>query len=77
MQRLKDKGLDPLKANFSTAPESLATVRKETKKAAPEVSMKKAGVHRMITSEELVAHNKEEEPWFVVKNEVILALCEY
>jgi nitrate reductase (NAD(P)H) len=35
-----------------------------------EVKMTKDGVNRMITLEELRAHDKEDEPWFVVRNEV-------
>ena len=37
---------------------------------AKEVPMKKEGVDRMITIDELRKHDKEQEPWFVVNGEV-------
>lgn len=70
MQRLKDEGFDPLKANFSSDPLVYAGKTKEPKKPVAQVSMIKAGVNRIITPEDLQAHDKEDEPWFVVQNEV-------
>ncbi|KAL8811377.1 MAG: hypothetical protein Q9200_001840 [Gallowayella weberi] len=37
---------------------------------AKEVSMKKEGLNRLITTDELRKHDGEDDPWFVVNNEV-------
>lgn len=65
MQRLKDAGQDPAKPTFGTE-----AVPKLAKPTVAEVSMVNGQVSRKITMQELEAHNKAEEPWFVVKGEV-------
>jgi cytochrome b involved in lipid metabolism len=69
MSRMKEEGLDPLNPVFATSPSRQPATPQTVAKAA-EVKMTKAGVDRQITMEELEAHNKESEPWFVVKGEV-------
>ena len=41
-------------------------------KVAKEISMKKEGLNRSITIDELRKHDNEEDPWFVLNNEVYL-----
>ncbi|GAA5887933.1 hypothetical protein JCM6882_000807 [Rhodosporidiobolus microsporus] len=74
MERLKESGQDPAKpAFFKVSPEDedIAAQAKEAAVAKkPNVVMTKPGVDRKITRAELEAHNKEEQPWFVVHGEV-------
>jgi hypothetical protein len=75
MERLKEAGEDVLNPNFVDPPSKekteIVTLAKESAKAKKAaVVMTKAGVDRKITMKELKAHNKEEEPWFVVHGEV-------
>lgn len=74
MERLKDAGLDPAEPNFTKlAPEDVEIAAQAKQAAAvkkPKLVMTKTGVDRKITRAELEEHNKEEEPWFVVNNEV-------
>lgn len=75
MERIKDEGGDILNPQFVDPPSDeendITTMVKESakvKKAA--VVMTNPNVKRLITMEELKAHNREDEPWFVVHNEV-------
>ncbi|GAA5958088.1 hypothetical protein JCM21900_003582 [Sporobolomyces salmonicolor] len=74
MDRLKESGLDPANPSFTKAVPEDAQIVARAKQAAvaekPKIVMTKEGVDRKITSAELMAHNKEEEPWFVVNGEV-------
>ncbi|CEQ42493.1 SPOSA6832_04325, partial [Sporobolomyces salmonicolor] len=74
MDRLKESGLDPANPSFTKAVPEDAEIVARAKQAAvaekPKIVMTKEGVDRKITSAELMAHNKEEEPWFVVNGEV-------
>lgn len=55
----------------SAAETEIVTLSKESAKVKKvAVVMTKPGVERKITMEELKAHNKESEPWFVVHGEV-------
>ena len=65
MQRVKDAGQDPARPTFGQN-----AIPKVAKSVATEVSMVNGQVSRKITMQELEAHNKAEEPWFVVKCEV-------
>ena len=69
MQRIKDDGKDPSKPVFGDLSSS-PVFKTETTKPLPEISMTKPGVDRKITVEELEAHNKSDQPWFVVRGEV-------
>lgn len=74
MERIKEEGGDILHPQF-TAPSAedteIVTLAKESAKVKKvAVVMTKDSVDRKITQEELEAHNKEEEPWFVVHGEV-------
>lgn len=73
MERMKEVGDDILKPIFTDAPQAedveiKAQAKEKAKKVA--VVMTKAGVDRKISMAELQEHNKEAEPWFVVKGEV-------
>ncbi|GAA5999899.1 hypothetical protein JCM10207_005962 [Rhodosporidiobolus poonsookiae] len=68
MQRLKDEGQDPTRPVFGKVAGD--EVVQPVKPKAQAVVMTKPGVDRKITKAELEAHNKEEEPWFVVHGEV-------
>jgi cytochrome b involved in lipid metabolism len=74
MERLKEAGLDPADPNFSKlAPEDAEIAAQAKQNAAvkkPKLVMTKPGVDRKISQAELVAHNKEDNPWFVVNGEV-------
>ncbi|BGP16636.1 hypothetical protein JCM10213v2_004638 [Rhodosporidiobolus nylandii] len=74
MQRMKDSGLDPSRPSFgakSSDEQQLAERAKEANiEKKPALVMTKPDVDRIITQAELEAHNKEEEPWFVVNGEV-------
>lgn len=67
MQRFKDEGVDPSKPIFSNEP-----LVKNLMKEEPdvEISMSKPEVNRMISLDDLRAHNQAHEPWFVVRGEV-------
>jgi nitrate reductase (NAD(P)H) len=69
MARMKEEGLDPLKPVFARIQDAQSAPQAKAPRPA-EVKMTKEDVDRKITMEELEAHNKEEEPWFVVKGEV-------
>lgn len=62
MQRLKDQGADPAQPAFGSD-----DVPKTIKPKVAEVSMVNGQINRKITMAELEAHNKAEEPWFVVQ----------
>ena len=70
MQRLKDEGQDILNPMFrqGTAKDHVAATMGDVKK--DKIVMTLPGVTRKITLEEVQAHNKEEEPWFIVEGEV-------
>ncbi|GAA5984122.1 hypothetical protein JCM10908_006059 [Rhodotorula pacifica] len=72
MERIKENGQNPANPSFLVlAPEDdddNETAPKPVVK--PAVIMTKPGVDRRITMDELRAHNKESEPWFVVHGEV-------
>lgn len=73
MDRMKQLDLDILNPIFTDTPsaedqEILQQSKQSAKK--PEVVMIKEGVDRLISMEELEAHDKEDEPWFVVHGEV-------
>ncbi|GAA6003716.1 uncharacterized protein JCM10292_000700 [Rhodotorula paludigena] len=70
MERLKESGLDPLKPSFAEPAPGEAIVEAPPVVAKPKVVMTKPGVTRKITMAEVEAHNKEDEPWFVVHGEV-------
>ena len=73
MERMKEVGDDILKPIFTDAPKvedtDIAAMAKEKAKK-PAVVMTRAGVDRKITMSEVREHNKESEPWFIVKGEV-------
>lgn len=69
MERMLDNGEDILKPVFDVSKlNKNAEAKPKPKKK--EVVMTKEGVNRKITLAELKAHNKEEEPWFVVNGQV-------
>ncbi|GAA5967839.1 hypothetical protein JCM11641_005782 [Rhodosporidiobolus odoratus] len=73
MERLKEAGEDPANPSFvkvSDEEQLAKRARSEVVEKKPTIVMTKPGVDRVITQEELEAHNKEEEPWFVVDGEV-------
>ncbi|GAA5907038.1 hypothetical protein JCM5296_006574 [Sporobolomyces johnsonii] len=74
MERLKEAGLDPANPSFTKAAPEDEEIIAQAKQAAaakkPKLVMTKESVDRKITLDELKAHNKEEEPWFVVNGEV-------
>ncbi|TFK98170.1 hypothetical protein BDV98DRAFT_573190 [Pterulicium gracile] len=70
MQRMKDEGKDFLNPKFGAQPDVGAVVPIAAPKVTNGISMVKEGVDRIITLAELKAHNKAEQPWFVVEGEV-------
>ncbi|SGY20627.1 BQ5605_C016g08109 [Microbotryum silenes-dioicae] len=75
MERMKDNGEDILRPQFGVVPtgeesEILLQSKESAKLKKSTVVMTKEGVTRKITMTEVQAHNKESEPWFVVKGEV-------
>ena len=64
---MKEAGEDFLKPSFSSA--TAQSNPRPIQTPAEEISMKKPGVSRQITLEELKAQDKQ-KPWFVVKGEV-------
>ena len=72
MERMKDAGLDPSQPVFTKISAEDLEIKELSKEAAvkPQIVMTKAGINRKITLDELKAHNKESEPWFVVNGEV-------
>lgn len=69
MQRMKDEGKDFLNPKFGAQPDVGAVVPIAAPKVTNGISMVKEGVDRIITLAELKAHNKAEQPWFVVEGE--------
>ncbi|KAG8731696.1 hypothetical protein FRC10_001568 [Ceratobasidium sp. 414] len=69
MQRMKDAGQSITNPSFGPVQEQVVGASPTKKEAPPVVSMKNPEVKRMITMQELKAHQKD-EPWFVVDGEV-------
>ena len=69
MQRIKDDGVDPTKPVFSRSPVASGSPQ-VIRVPHTEGLMTKPGIDRKITADELEAHSREAEPWFVVKGEV-------
>jgi nitrate reductase (NAD(P)H) len=69
MERLKAEGQNVLQPVFGDVSDKASQQVPAAPKPA-EVSMKKEGIKRLITMEELKAHSGSEEPWFVVAGEV-------
>lgn len=70
MERVKKAGGDLTNGNWGEKTSDEADSPAENQQPAEEISMKKEGVNRSITIEELKAHDLPTEPWFVVNGEV-------
>jgi nitrate reductase (NAD(P)H) len=67
MQRLKDEGLDPSKADFSV---KASSPNRNMQPEVLEIQMTKPGVNRKISIAELKSPEAKENAWFVVRGEV-------
>jgi nitrate reductase (NAD(P)H) len=72
MQRIKDDGMDPTKPVFSRGTPTTRSPQ-AIKVELIEEPMTKPGIDGKITAVELEAHQREGDPWFVVRGEVRLA----
>jgi hypothetical protein len=72
MQRIKEEGQDPSIPIFrhSTSLQDLPVPVKVNGSSPSPVPMTNPAVKRIITLEELHAHNTKERPWFVIDGEV-------
>jgi len=70
MQRIKDQGLDPAKPAFSNESSFSPQPETDTMARPVDIVLTNPDVNRKVTAEELEAHAKEGEAWFVVQGEV-------
>lgn len=69
MERMKEEGADILRPSFKAVDPSTTTAVASPKPKMNEVKMTRNDVQRLITLDELKAHNTPNEPWFVVQGE--------